>query len=207
MSDAAPDYPGRGTVADRNLARTRGPTAIGHVAHNRRATWQTWRTARWREAAETLGHLAKDGSITMQLSEHTLTAIPIAAGACDLNPRARTDAGTPGVTGIEAEPARHRHEGGGPRPPARPRPPVAGEVPTGETADPETGRRGLSRDVAARCRATLESAGLGPVEIRHADEGSGLDCVLVVRIGPFRRVVSTEVEVQALLEERQTCYF
>lgn len=66
---------------------------------------------------------------------------------------------------------------------------------------------GLPRPLAERWRAEIEAAGLGPVEIRRDPVGSGVDCVLDVRIGPFRRIAKTEPEVRALLEERQACFF
>ena len=65
----------------------------------------------------------------------------------------------------------------------------------------------LPRSLAERCRAEIEATGLGPVEIRRAPDGSDTDCVLDVRIGPFRRIATTEDEVRALLAERQARFF
>ena len=76
-----------------------------------------------------------------------------------------------------------------------------------QTALLEETTLGLPRSLAERCRAEIEAAGLGPVEIRRASDSSGTDCILDVRIGPFRRIATTEAEVRALLEERQACFF
>lgn len=76
-----------------------------------------------------------------------------------------------------------------------------------QTTLPEGATSWLTRSLAERCRAEIEATGLGPVEIRRAPDGPGLDCLLDVRIGPFRRIATSEAEVRALLEERQACYF
>ena len=66
---------------------------------------------------------------------------------------------------------------------------------------------GLSRSQAEQYRATLATTGLGPVSIRRGPDRAHHEWLLDVRIGPFRRLVATEADVRALLEERQTCFF
>lgn len=67
--------------------------------------------------------------------------------------------------------------------------------------------RGLSRPTAAQCRDHLASLGIGPVRILPHPQGIGDHCILEVRIGPWCRIVASEAELRALLEERQTRYF
>lgn len=147
----------------------------------------------------------------MELLRLALAATPTVPGIAHLPPPARTGVGATRLTGAgQARPpdrARHGHGGGAAEPPPPPDAPIQEEASMAAPAAPARSRCGLSRVVAARCRVALESAGLGPVDIRPAPEGAGVDCILEVRIGPFRRVVATEDEVRALLDERQTCYF
>jgi hypothetical protein len=67
--------------------------------------------------------------------------------------------------------------------------------------------RGLSRPTVARWRGCLETLGLGPVRILPHPQGCGDRRILEVRIGPWRRLVASEADFRALIEERQACYF
>ena len=77
----------------------------------------------------------------------------------------------------------------------------------GQTAVLERIKGGLPRSLAEQFRAEIAATGLGPVEIRRNPDGSDFGYILNMRIGPFRRIATTEAEARALLEERQACFF